>query len=216
MRLLIFGAGAHGRALVDLVAESGGHAVAGFTDADPGLAGRRVLELPVLGDDAAGLDAVRAGRADGALVGVGNTAMAARRRLFELLASRGIAHPAVVHPRAVVAKSASVGEGAVVFAGAVVGARVRLGVNAVLYSGAIVEHDSLVEAHAYLGPGAVLAGRVTVREGAFVGAGAVVLPGVEIGRDAVVAAGAVVTRPVDAAARVAGVPARPLPASAAL
>jgi sugar O-acyltransferase (sialic acid O-acetyltransferase NeuD family) len=216
MRILVFGAGAHGRAVADLLGECARLTVVGFTDADPALAGRRVLDLPVLGDDAAGLDAVRAGRADGALVGVGNTAMAARRRLAELLAGRGVARPSAVHPRAAVARSAAVGDGAVVFAGAVVGARVRLGANVVLYSGAIVEHDSVVEAHAYLGPGAVLAGAVTLREGAFVGAGAVVLPRVEIGRDAIVAAGAVVTRPVGAGERVGGVPARPLSASAAL
>ena len=216
MQILILGAGAHGRAIADLVREGAGPAVVGFSDADPALAGQCVLGLPVVGDDAAAVDALRGGRADGALVGVGNTAMAARRRLFELLVARGIPSPAVVHPRAVVARSALVGDGAVVFAGAVVGARARIGTNAVLYSGAIVEHDSVVEAHAYLGPGAVLAGTVTVREGAFVGAGAVVLPGVEIGRDAVVAAGAVVTKPVGAGERVGGVPARPLPAAAAL
>jgi UDP-perosamine 4-acetyltransferase len=216
MRVLILGAGAHGGAIADLIGEGAGLTVVGFSDADPTLAGRRVLGLPVLGDDAAALEAVRAGRADGALVGVGNTALAARRRLFELLAARGIPAPTVVHPRAVVARSASIGEGAVVFAGVVVGARARIGANAVLYSGAIVEHDSVVEPHAYLGPGVVLAGAVTVGEGAFLGAGAVVLPGVEIGRDALVAAGAVVTASVGAAERVGGVPARLLPASATL
>lgn len=216
MRVLILGAGAHGSAIADLIGDRAGPTVVGFADTDPALAGQRVLGLPVLGDDAAAVEAVRAGRADGALVGVGNTAMAARRRLFELLIAHGIPTPVVVHPRAVIARSASVGDGAVVFAGAVVGACARIGANTVLYSGAIVEHDSVVEPHAYLAPGVVLAGAVTVREGAFLGAGAVVLPGVEIGRDAVVAAGAVVTTSVGAAERVAGVPARPLPAAVAL
>ena len=216
MRLLILGAGAHGCAIADLIADGAGPTVVGFADADPALTGRRVLGLPVVGDDAAALEAVRAGHANGALVGVGNTAMATRRRLFELLVAHEIPRPPVVHPRAVVARSAAVDDGTVVFAGAVVGARVRIGANAVLYSGAIVEHDSVVEPHAYLSPGVVLAGAVTIREGAFLGAGAVVLPGVEIGRDAVIAAGAVVTTSVGAAERVAGVPARSLSAPAPL
>jgi sugar O-acyltransferase (sialic acid O-acetyltransferase NeuD family) len=208
MRVVILGAGAHGRAVADLLQEGSTLTLVGFSDADSSLSGQTVLGVPVLGDDVAALKAVRGGACDGALVGVGNTAMSARRALGVLIASAGIPSPMVAHPRATVAASASVGAGTVVFAGAVLGARVRCGANVVVYSGAIVEHDSILEDHAYLGPGAVLAGQVTVREGAFVGVGAVVLPGVEVGRDAVVAGGAVVTEAVAPGTTVAGVPAR--------
>ena len=208
MRLLIMGAGVHGQAIADLAAEEGAHAAVAFTDADPTLKGRSRLGLPVWGDDAAGVAAFREGRCDGALVGVGNTAMAGRRRLFELGAAAGIPAPSLTHPRAVVARSATLGAGSVVFGGAVLAARVSVGRNVVVYSGAIVEHDSRLADHAYLGPGVVLSGGVMVGEGAFLGAGAVVLPGVEIGARAVVAAGAVVTEPVAPGTMVAGVPAR--------
>jgi sugar O-acyltransferase (sialic acid O-acetyltransferase NeuD family) len=208
MRLVIMGAGAHGQAIADLAAEDGTHAPVAFTDADPALKGQTRLGLPVWGDDAAGLAAIREGRCDALLVGVGNTAMEARRRLFELALSQGIVAPSLAHPRAVVARSAKLGAGAVVFGGAVVAARAAVGKNAVVYSGAIVEHDSRLADHAYLGPGVVLSGHVTVGEGAFLGAGAVVLPGIQIGAGARVAAGAVVTESVAPGATVAGVPAR--------
>lgn len=207
MRVVILGAGAHGRAVADLAAETGGCEIVGFTD--PALAGP-VLGLPILGDDETAFDACRAGRADRLAVGVGNTAMAVRRALFERVAHAGYLAPPLVHPRAVVARSARIGDGSVVFGGAVVAARARLGANVVLYSGAVVEHDACLEDHAYLGPGVVLAGAVTVREGALLGAGAVVLPGVDIGRAAVVGAGAVVTDSVPDGVTVAGVPARRL------
>ena len=210
MRIVILGAGAHGRAIADLLDEGSGLTLVGFTDTDSKLAGQTVLGVPVLGDDGAAVRAVRGGQCDGALVGVGNTAMAARRALGGLLSSAAIPSPVVTHPRATVAASVSVGAGTVVFAGAVLGARVRCGANVVVYSGAIIEHDSVLEDHAYLGPGALLAGNVVVREGAFIGVGAVVLPGVEIGRDAIVGAGAVVTGAVDPGTTVAGVPARAL------
>lgn len=208
MRLSILGAGAHGRAVADLVAEHGPHTVTAFSDADPGLRGQKVFGVPVLGDDDVLLEAFRDGAFDGALTGVGNTAMPARRHAFERLRAAGIPGPVIVHPRAVVSASARVSAGTVVFAGCVIGAHVVVGANVVCYSGAIVEHDTIVEDHVYLSPGVVLSGSVTLREGAFVGAGAVVLPGIEIGRAAIVAAGAVVTADVPAGSTVAGVPAR--------
>ena len=200
-RLLVLGAGGHGRAVADLAAECG-WSVAGFTDRAPGPG--------VLGGDADVATLVRTARIDGAVVGVGNTALALRPRLFALLESVGIEAPSLVHPRAVVSRSAHVGAGSVVFPGGVLGAHVSVGDNAVVYSGVVIEHDCRIGEHAYVSPGAVLSGTVTVEAGAFVGAGAVLLPGITIGAGAIVAAGAVVTRDVGAGATVIGVPARPV------
>jgi sugar O-acyltransferase (sialic acid O-acetyltransferase NeuD family) len=207
MRLVILGAGAHGRAVVDLCRETERFDVVGFTD--PAAVGP-ILGLPVLGGDVEVVKAARDGRCDGAVVGIGATALSARRRAFETLVADGVASPAVVHPRAVVARSATVGAGSVVFPGAVIGARARVGDNVVVYSGTVVEHDSILEDHVYLGPGVVLSGSVTVRASAMLGAGAVVLPGVDIGPGARVGAGAVVIARVAEAATVVGVPARPI------
>jgi sugar O-acyltransferase (sialic acid O-acetyltransferase NeuD family) len=203
-RLIVVGAGGHGRAVGD-VAAAAGWTVVGYTER----AGARAGDPSVLGADE---DlAVLAKRHDAvAVVGVGNTALARRAELFATVAAACRPAPALVHPRATVSPSATLAAGAVVFANAVVGAHVVIGENAVLYSGAIVEHDSRIGAHAYLSPGVVLAGSVTVDEGAFLGAGAVVLPGVRVGRGAVVGAGALVREDVAPGATVAGVPARPL------
>ena len=200
-RLLILGAGAHGRAVADLAAECG-WTVAGFTNNSP--------RPGALGgdDDVEGL--IRAGEVDAAIVGVGNTALHRRTELFELLKKAGATTPTLVHPRATVARTCRVGDGTVVFPGVVLGAAVEVGDNVVLYSNAVAEHDCRIASHAYLSPGAILSGSVTVEASAFVGAGAVLLPGVTIGVGAMVAAGAVVTRHVAAGATVIGSPARPI------
>jgi sugar O-acyltransferase (sialic acid O-acetyltransferase NeuD family) len=203
-RLLVLGAGGHGRALADL-ASACGWTVAGFTDPAGAAAGEGVL-----GTDAAVEALLREHRLDGALVGVGNTALARRAELYELLCRLGAARPALVHPRATVSPAATLAPGAAVFAGCVLGTGVRVGENAVLYSGAIAEHGCRIGDHAYLSPGVVLSGDVAIERGAFLGAGAVVVPGVTIGVGAVVGAGAVVTGDVAAGLRVAGVPARAL------
>jgi sugar O-acyltransferase (sialic acid O-acetyltransferase NeuD family) len=201
-RLLILGAGGHGRAVADLAGECGWDVV-GFTD-------RQVADgrPEILGTDDEAFALFNAGKLDAAVVGVGNTALARRVELFLLLRERGIDTPQLIHPRAIVSRSSRIGEGSVVFPGSVLGAGVEIGANVVIYSGVVAEHGCRVSDHAYLSPGVVLSGTVVVESGAFLGAGAVVLPGLTIGKGAVVAASAVVTMNVPAGQTVMGLPAR--------
>ena len=199
-RLLILGAGGHGRAVADLAIECG-WTVAGFTDRSTGPS--------VLGRDEDVTALAEAGTIDAAVVGVGNTALWRRPELFQLLKASGVTVATLVHPRAVLSRSCRVGEGVVVFPGSVLGSSVEIGDNAVLYSGVIVEHDCRIGAHAYLAPGVVLCGGVILEAGSFIGASATVLPNLTVRKDAQVAAGAVVISDVQPDEVVFGVPARP-------
>lgn len=201
-RLLILGAGGHARAVADLAAECG-WTVVGFTDLERGAS-----HPEVIGRDPDAVLLFRDGTIDGGIVGVGNTALARRANLFQLLKESGIPVPTLVHPNAVVSRSCRIGEGSAVFPGSVLGAGVTVADNTVIYSGVVAEHDCRIGDHAYLSPGVILSGRVTVEAGAFLGAGAVVLPGLTVGNGAVVAAGAVVVTDVPAGETVVGTPAR--------
>jgi acetyltransferase EpsM len=196
-RLLILGAGGHARAVADVAVECG-WTVAGFTDR---AAGPRRGD--VLGDDSQIAELIRSGEVDAAVVGVGNTALGRRAELFDILRKADSVIPSLVHPRAMVSRSCTIGDGAVVFPGVVLGAEVRVGENAVVYSNAVAEHDCRIAAHAYLSPGVILCGSVTVEAGAFLGAGAIVLPGVSVGEHAKVAARGVVQANVPRAGKVA-------------
>jgi UDP-perosamine 4-acetyltransferase len=204
-RILLLGAGGHGKAIADLLLADGSYQVVGFVDAAPKAS--QVLGLPVLGDESQLATLAAQGIALAhAAVGDNAQRLAAAGRLR----AAGFALPSLSHPAALIGHGARVADGAAILARAVIGPEAEIGALALINTGAIVEHDCVVEEAAHIGPGAVLAGGVRVGAGALIGAGAAVRPGVVIGAGAVVGAGAAVVENLAPGARVAGVPARPV------
>lgn len=211
-RFLVWGGGGHGRVVADLV-RAAGHELVGYVDSDPSkldavvepggarvvLSQNEFLEVIARGAYPDGVEAVA--------MAIGDNAT--RLHCLGLLGNLSV--PPLVHPRAIVSASASIGRGSVVFPRVVVNAGARIGAGAILNTGAIVEHDCLIADGVHLSPGAVLAGGVRIGAASWVGASAVVIQGITVGRDAIVGAGAVVIRDVADAATVVGNPARPLP-----
>jgi sugar O-acyltransferase (sialic acid O-acetyltransferase NeuD family) len=177
----------------------------GYVDDGPALRGRSFEGLPVFGPVA---DRDRASY-DALILAVGDNRT--RARLFGELQAEGESFVFAVHPRAVVASSARIGEGSVVCAGAVVNPGAVVGENVILNTACGVDHHNTIGNHAHLAPGVRLGGGVYVGEGVLVGVGASVLPGVSIGDWAVIGAGAAVVRDVPPGRTAAGVPARCLP-----
>lgn len=201
-RLIIFGAGGHGRVVADAARCGGDWSEIIFAD------DRRasIAELPVAGTFAEMIAAPA--RYDAAALGIGDNAR--RLALAQELRARGVALPPIVHPGATIAADAAMADAVVVLARAVIQTGARLGFAAIVNTAAVVEHDCAIGEGAHLSPGVCLGGDVKVEAGAWIGIGAVVINRVRIGRGAVVGAGAAVTADVPDGVTVAGVPARPL------
>ncbi|MGE0709459.1 MAG: acetyltransferase [Planctomycetota bacterium] len=199
--LFVFGAGGHGKVVAD-AATRAGFEVLGFLDDAPGTHGKTVLGLPVLGS-ASWL----AGRpAHAVALGVGDNE--ARRGAYVRLRELGATLPVIVHGAAVVAESATLGDGVVVCATAVVNPDAVVGSGAILNTACVVEHDVEVGPFAHVSPNAALGGAARLGARAQLGLGAAVLPGVKVGEGTIVGAGAVVVRDLPPGVVAWGVPAR--------
>ena len=113
----------------------------------------------------------------------------------------------VKHPAAVVSLSAAVGEGSFLAAGAIVGPNAKVGQHCIINHHAVVDHDCVVGDFCHIAPHVSLCGGVKIGHGVLVGAGAVILPGLSVGDAAIIGAGAVVTKNVESGVTVVGNPA---------
>lgn len=133
-----------------------------------------------------------------------------RRAFVESLEAAGRGLATLVHPSAVIARTAVLEPGCVVFPNVVIGARTVIGRGTIVNRGALIGHHTQIGAHAFIGPGANIAGGVRVGDGAYIGLGAIIRDDRTIGSGATVGAGAVVVGDVAADVTVVGLPARPL------
>jgi sugar O-acyltransferase (sialic acid O-acetyltransferase NeuD family) len=97
---------------------------------------------------------------DEAVVAVGNNTL--RENWVMKLQEMDIPLATVIHPAAVVSPSAVIGKGVTVMALAAIGALAEIGHAAIINAGAIVDHDCVIGDFSHLGVGVKLAGGVKV------------------------------------------------------
>jgi len=189
--IIVYGAGGHGKACLDMLRSLGTYRVVGFVD-DGIPAGEEIMSVPVLGGGEVlpSLYAKGVRLAVNAVGGIGNVKI--RVKVFGKLAEAGFACPAVVHPTAFIEASATFSPGVQVFPHAYVGSEASIGFGSIINTGAIVSHDCELGSVVNISPGAILAGEVKVGEHALIGMGATVNLQAQIGAGARIGNGATV------------------------
>ena len=211
-RIVIVGAGGHGREMValaaacNLAAERPIYEVVGVVDdGKPDLGRLERLSVPLLGPvEAVGdLDARY-------VIGIGNPSV--RRVVDQRLAAIGATAAApIVHPLAWVGLDVELAPGVIVCAGAIITTNVRIGRHTHLNVQATVSHDCRLGEYVTVAPMTAISGNVTLEDEVELGMGVSVVPGMTIGRASLVGAGAVVTRDIAPGMVAVGVPARSRP-----
>ncbi|MCF7616518.1 acetyltransferase [Bacillus sonorensis] len=202
--VIIIGAGGHGKVIREIIEELPDQVLAGILD-------DRFSELHVenglyKGPSHAVKELVKLIPGVTFILGVGKNAV--RKRLFKSLGLPLECYAVLIHPSAVVSKTAQILNGTVVMAGSIIQADAYIGAHSIVNTGAIVEHDNTIGDYVHLSPGTILTGGVTVKEEAHVGAGTAVIPGKTIGKRSVTGAGSVVIEDIPDDSTAVGIPAR--------
>jgi sugar O-acyltransferase (sialic acid O-acetyltransferase NeuD family) len=193
-KLLIIGAGGHGKVVADTAGACGYSDIAFLDQSWPECTknGRwKIIGKPTQSDAAM-------------FCAVGKNDI--RARIFEEYHLNN--SPVLIHPSAILSPSVKMGPGALAVAGSIVNADASIGRGTILNTACSVDHDCLIGDFVHISPGAHLAGGVRVGDGTWIGIGAVVREGVRIGTNVIVAAGAAVVGNIEDGVRVGGVPAR--------
>lgn len=135
-KLLIIGAGGHGR-VVQEIAETLGYECAFLDDHNPEAIGR-VNDLDSVMDDF-----------DECFVAIGDNEK--RKQISKRVKNSAI----LIHPSAIVSDSVKVGTGTVICAGAIVNTRAIIGNCCIISIGVLVDHDSVVADFSHLNTGAI-------------------------------------------------------------
>ncbi|MBX6390170.1 MAG: NeuD/PglB/VioB family sugar acetyltransferase [Frankia sp.] len=208
--LLLVGAGGLAREAAEAARASGDHHVVGFLDDNPALWGAPIGGAQVLG----GIERVAQYPRARLLLGPGRgRSRAILRQRLEGLGVGEDRYATVIHPRAVVPPSCTVGPGSVLLAGAVLTADVTVGRHVAVMANAVLTHDVVLEDYVTVCAAVTLAGNVRARAGAYLGQSCSVREGLTVGAWSLVGMGAVVVRHVGDGEVWAGVPARCVRAS---
>ena len=196
-RLVIIGAGGHGKVIADAALKIGYTNICYVDDHAQG----NVIGFPIIGTSE-DLEHLNDGNTD-FVIGIGNNTV--RKAVAE---SYTVNWVSIIHPSAQIAFHAKIGRGTVIMANAVVNVSATVGEHCIINTGAIVEHDNVIENYAHISPNVALGGTVRVGSLTHVGIGATVKNNTEICSGCTIGAGAVVVKSIIEPGTYVGVPIR--------
>lgn len=206
MKFVIFGAGGHGKVILDILKKNKID-ITGFLDDDKSKSKTEFQNYPILGDmQYCGSEESILGDKFRGIVAIGDNKR--REKVLTKLLKLGMVPFNVFHPTATIADDVTFGKGNVVMAGVVINPGSKIGNNTIINTACSIDHDNILEDHVQVCPGAHLAGEVTVKKYSFIGTGAIVNPGIKIGLNSIISSGAVIIKDIPDNVVVAGNPSR--------
>ena len=150
-KILIIGAGGHGKVVCDAIVAQSKYKIIGFID-DSLAAGTSVsCGYKVIGSRSE-INSLKE-QADHFIIAIGNNKL--REQVYDFF--KTVLLPAtVIHPSAVIGSDVLIGDGTVVLANAVINASAKIGENNIVNSRVVVDHDCAVGKHVHLSIGTMV------------------------------------------------------------
>lgn len=196
-RLIIIGAGGHGKVIADIALKIG------YTDIcfiDDNVTGS-CMGFPIIGkcDET---EKLNDGKTD-FVIGIGNN------NIRKIIAEKyDVNWVTLIHPSAQIAVNVSIGKGTVITAMAVVNVCARIGKHCIINTNAVIEHDNVIGDYVHISPGVALGGTVNIGNCSHIGLGADVINNITICDGCIIGAGAVVVKDIKSGGTYVGVPMR--------
>lgn len=193
-KVVIIGAGGHGKVAADIIRLSGDEVV-GFLDDKPP---ENFVGFNVIGnteDIGKWSDYIY-------FAAVGSA------EIREKIMKNNVHWYTAIHPTAVIASDVKIGDGTLLAANSVVNSGSKIGKGCIINTAATVDHDCILEDFVHISPGVHLSGSVSVGSKTWIGVGACIVNNVEICGDCIIGAGAVVIRNIVRSGTYVGVPAK--------
>lgn len=195
-RLIIIGAGGHGRVCAEAASLNGYNEIA-FLD-DRSIDGLNVIDSTD--------NFVKYIHDSVFFVAIGDNAI--RADYISKIKKSGGRLVRICHPQSVVSVSAKIGAGTVVMAGAVVQADAVIGEGVIINTCSSVDHDCVIGDFSHVAVGARLAGAVKLGDFVFAGANCAVSNNLSITDRCIIGAGTAVIHDITKSGTYVGVPAR--------
>lgn len=196
-KIAIIGSGGYAHVIKDLIESLGGYQVKGFI-------GKGKNEGTEYHE--ADLARLRQDEISDLVNGVGQLSSPRLEGMMAKYRREGFRFPKLIHPTAVVSKTATVGDGTVILEQAIVKSNARIGQFCLINSQAVVSHDCEISDYVHLSLGAKIGGQCKIGRHTFLGINASVIQGKTIGSHVIIGAGTVVIDDVRNHVTVAGNP----------
>jgi len=200
-KLLIIGAGGHGKVAADIASKMEKWDKISFLDDNSTLGS--VMGYDILGPTSNVYTFIYD---HDLFVAIGDNKT--RYHFFQKLESTNANLVTLIHPSAVIGEQVSIGVGTVIMPRVVINCCTKIGKGCILNTGSTVDHDNIIEDFVHISPGVHLAGGVRIGTGSWLGIGSTVSNNITITSWSTVGAGGVVIKDLSDPGVYVGVPVR--------
>lgn len=200
-KLLILGAGGHGKVVADIALKMNKWNNIYFLDDDESISEaisiKRVGKLE---------DSYKMIKEFDFFVAIGNNSD--RMKIQSHLEDLGANIPILIHPTAIIGADVKVDIGTVIMAGVVINCCTTIGKGCIVNTNSNIDHDNFIDDYVHISPGSSLGGTVNIGTKTWIGIGSTIINNVSIGKDCIFGAGSVIITDILESGTYVGVPSK--------